>query len=358
MNKKIKTWIILTPGFPKDEDDTTCLPFLQQFVREMDHQFPGLRIVILAFDYPFKTEAFQWHRHEVIPFNGWKKSKPQKALKWLRVWRTMKKIKRNSELAGVLSLWCTECALLGNRFAKRNGLLHFCWIQGQDAKKQNKYVRWIKPRVSELIAISNFLQTEFEKNHDIRPGHVIPVGINPEEFPVQDLEREIDILGVGSLIQLKQYELFVESVYELRKSYPGIKAMLCGKGTEAGHLQRLIEKYELQNSIMLTGELPHEEVLRLMKRSRVFLHPSNYEGLGVVCIEALYAGCHVISFVQPIHYDIEQWHIVQTKEAFTGLAAAILQNPSTQYRSVLTFTARESVEKIMQLYHYSESVIS
>jgi glycosyltransferase involved in cell wall biosynthesis len=358
MNNKIKTWIILTPGFPKDEDDTTCLPFLQQFVREIDHQFAGLRVVILAFDYPFKSETYPWKHHDVIPFNGWQKSKLKKVFKWVRIWRTMKKIKRNSDLVGVLSLWCTECALLGNRFAKRNGLLHFCWIQGQDAKKGNKYVQRIKPPASALIAISNFLQTEFEKNHFIRPVHVIPVGISPEEFPVHNLERDIDILGVGSLIPLKQYGIFVESVYELKKTYPGVKAILCGKGPEADHLQRLIEQYGLQENIRLTGELPHQKVLLLMKRSKVFLHPSNYEGLGVVCIEALYAGCHVISFVQPIHYDIEQWHIVQTKEAFTEQAAAILHNPSSQYKSVLTFTARESVEKIMQLYNYSELVIS
>lgn len=358
MNKKIKTWIILTPGFPRDESDTTCLPFLQQFVREIHNQLAELQVVILAFDYPFKTEAYTWNHHEVIPFNGWKKKKLQKVLTWLRIWRTMKKLKRNCELVGVLSLWCTECALLGNRFAKRNGLLHFCWIQGQDAKKENKYVRRIKPPASELIAISNFLQTEFEKNHFIRPGHVIPIGISPEEFPGQDLERDIDILGVGSLIPLKQYGMFIGSVYELRKTHPGVKAILCGKGSEADHLQMLIQKYGLQENITLTGELPHDEVLRMMKRSKVFLHPSNYEGLGVVCIEALYAGCHVISFVQPIHYEIEQWHIVQTKEAFTEQAAAILHNPSTQYRSVLTFTARESVEKIIQLYHYSEPVIS
>ena len=49
----IKRLVILTPGFPKDETDTTCIPFLQDFILELNDQYPSLKIDILAFDYPF-----------------------------------------------------------------------------------------------------------------------------------------------------------------------------------------------------------------------------------------------------------------------------------------------------------------
>ncbi len=350
MSNANKTLIILAPGFPKDEADSTCLPFLQNFVLEVNGQFPLLKLVILAFDYPFKATSYQWNKNEVIPFNGWKKRNISKLFKWLYIWRTMKKIRRSDQVVGILSLWCNECALLGNRFAKRNKLDHYCWIQGQDAKKENHYVKRIKPTATELIALSDFIQNEFEKNHSIRPTHMIPIGIRPSEFSTENIVRDIDILGVGSLIPLKRYELFIEVIDSIQKQFRDIKVLLCGKGPEEPTLKSLIEKYGLQKNIELVGELPHPQILMQMKRSKVFLHTSNYEGLGVVCIEALYAGCHVISFVQPMNADIEQWHIVQTKEAMTEKTMTILNDPPIQYRSVLTFTMQDTARKIMQLY--------
>jgi glycosyltransferase involved in cell wall biosynthesis len=308
----------------------------------------------MAFDYPFITSSYQWNKNKVISFNGWKKKGFKKLFKWLIIWIRMGKIKRNNKMVGLFSLWCNECAYLGNRFAKRNYLAHFCWIQGQDAKKENNYVRRIKPSATELVAISDFIQKEFEKNHSVRPEHVIPVGIRLVEFLRGNGVKDIDLLGVGSLISLKQYHLFIEVIYSVKQHFPGIKAVLCGKGPEENKLKMLIAKYGLQQNIELTGELPHGEILRIMNRSKVFLHTSNYEGLGVVCIEALYAGCHVISFVQPMHYDIEHWHIVQTKEEMIEKTQVIISNSGTLYKPVLTFTIGESVKKIMQLYNYKE----
>jgi glycosyltransferase involved in cell wall biosynthesis len=358
MNKNNRALVILTPGCPKDENDTACLPFLQNFIRELNRQSPQLHIVTLAFDYPFLKGAYYWHNNEVISFNGWEKRNLKKLLKWLLVWRRMRKIRRGNNVIGILSLWCNECAFIGNRFAKRHNLPHFCWIQGQDAKRGNIYVKRIKPSATELVAISDFIQSEFEKNYSILPKHIIPPGISPDEFPVEGALKDIDFLGVGSLIPLKQYHLFVDVIYQLRQYFPGVKSVLCGKGPEENNLRMQIEKYGLQNNITLTGELPHTEILRAMNRSKVFLHTSNYEGLGVVCIEALYAGCHVLSFVKPILEDIEQWHIVRTKEELVEKARTILGNPVTQYRSVLTFTMKESVKNILQLYNYKESTTS
>ncbi len=93
-----------------------------------------------------------------------------------------------------------------------------------------------------------------------------------------------------------------------------------------------------------------------MRRSKVFLHPSNYEGLSVACLEALSSGCHVISFIKPMQYDIEHWHIVQSLEEMLAKALSILNDPDAVYNPVLPFIAKESVIKILQLYNYSDSI--
>ncbi len=358
MRKYEKRLVILTPGFPKNEADSTCIPFLQDFILELNEQFPGLKINILAFDYPFNTGMYEWNKNDVVSFNGWKKGNIKRLYKWLLIWRRMKKISSGQNVIGLLSLWCGECAFLGNRFAKKNHILHFCWIQGQDAKTENKYIDRIKPLPAELIAISDFNQKEFEKNHSIRPGHVIPVGIKPPELFDSKEMKDIDILGVGSLIPLKQYHLFIEIIHKMRQFFPDIKAVLCGKGPEQERLKMEIVKYNLEGNIELTGELSHDNILSLMKRGKVFLHTSNYEGFSVACMEALGSGCHIISFIKPMQFDIKQWHIVQTPLEMMEKAKSILNNPDLVYEPVLPFTVRESVKNILQLYNYSDSSIS
>ena len=53
MNHRTKILVILTPGFAKDETDTTCLPMQQSFIRCLNKMIPHLNIIILAFQYPF-----------------------------------------------------------------------------------------------------------------------------------------------------------------------------------------------------------------------------------------------------------------------------------------------------------------
>ena len=209
-----------------------------------------------------------------------------------------------------------------------------------------------------LIAVSDNIQNEFKKNYGISPQHVIPIGIDVAQFPKEIYERGIDILGAGSLIPLKQYDVFIQIIKELKISIPNIKTVLCGKGPEEKRLLQLIEKYELQENIILTGELSHTEILQQMQKSKIFLHTSNYEGFGAVCIEALYAGCQVISFVKPMNQIIENWTNVKTEQEIVNKPVEILNQENIKYKRVLPFPIISSVKKMMDLYNYKEREIS
>src|ERR1700761_8107126 len=123
-----RTLVILTPGFPKDEEDSTCLPAQQSFVRTLNKLHPGLRILILAFEYPFSSKPYLWYGNEVIPLNGWEKGKIRKMLIGVSVWRTLNRVRRQGEMLGLLGLWCTGLAVVGNRFGRKYGIRHFTWI--------------------------------------------------------------------------------------------------------------------------------------------------------------------------------------------------------------------------------------
>jgi glycosyltransferase involved in cell wall biosynthesis len=358
MKHDSKTLVILSPGFPKDEADTNCLPSQQIFIKALNRNFPFLQIIILSFQYPFSTSAYYWYGNRIIPFNGMQKTLVEKPIMWRRFWNTLSNLRKDSNIVGILSFWCGECALIGKYFGKRNHLKHFCWILGQDAKKGNRYIPLLRPRPDELIAMSGFLSNEFYKNYTVKPAHLIPNGIDPSLFTVQSKEREIAIFGAGSLIPLKQYDLFIYAAEEIIKEIPSANAMLCGKGPMHMQLQKLIGHYQLQDKILLPGEKQHPEILQLMQRAKVFLHTSNYEGFSTVCLEALYAGCHVVSFIKPMDQDIDHWHIVNTTEEMVMKAINILKDTGTSYTGVLPYKMDDSARAMMRLFDYKEPVTS
>lgn len=358
MNNKQKTFVLLTPAFPADESDSVWVPAVQLFARKLKENFPDLSIVVLPFKYPHHTETYTWHGVQVTGFNGLHARRFSRLLLWWKVWKRLRKIKRQQEITGLFSFWCGECALVGKYFGRRYGIKHYCWISGMDAKKDNKLIRLIRPRSEELIAMSVFLAEEFNRNHSVKPAHLIPPGIDPSEYLPYAGERDIDILGAGSLIPAKQYDVFIHIVKQLSNTFPGIKAVICGDGEDRSKLQELIRELHLEDNITLEGVRRHSEVLQWMQRSKIFLHPSLYEGFGLVYIEALYAGAHAIGFTYPLDYPVPNWHVVNDPAEMIAKAAEILKGPRAGYSPVLVQSMDKSVKAVMKLFDREPGVAS
>lgn len=376
MNRK--TLIILTPAFPanESEEESIWLPAKQSLIRALNRNFPELEIIILTFQFPVRRDRYTWNGNLVIPFSGGNKGGISNWLVWLNVVKTLFQLKREKQIKpegekynnlrrgkqiiGLLSFWCAECSFVAHYFSKLYRLQHYCWICGQDARPWNKFVKRIRPEPSELVAMSDFLQNEFHKSHGIRPAHLIPDAIdtllfdkdNDQDENKDKKERTLDILGAGSFSPLKQYDVFIEVVAAIKEQLQHTKAILCGDGSERARIEDKIKETGLEDDLKLTGSIPQKEVLRLMKRTKVFLHTSNYEGFGNVCIEALYAGAHVISFTKPMNQQIPHWHIVSTKEEMIAKALELLQDQDTVYSSVLPFDMNDSAKQFMKLFQY------
>jgi len=342
--------VVLTPGFPASESDTTCLPSQQLLVRALNRNFPGTRIVIFSLEYPLHRQPYTWYGNKVYPFNTWVKSKWYKMRVWVAVWKALRELQRSCHVLGIFSWWCGQTALIGKWFGKRSGIPHFIWILGQDARKGNRYVRWIRPRPEELVTISHFLAEEFYKNYNVWPAHTISNAIDTNLFDPCPAERDIDVLGVGSLIPLKRYDLFITAVEQLARSFPHLKAVICGKGPEMIKWQETIDRLGLHDHISLVGELPHKEVLRLMQRAKVLLHPSSYEGYSTVCLEALYAGAFVCSFCHPGIGWVRHWHVAENMEEMIGQVRQVLEDPVRTHDPVLLHSMDECAREVMSLY--------
>ena len=349
MRKTEDVLVILSPAFPPKESGTEWVPAQQLLVKELKRQFPGLAMVVISFFYPAQKIEYVWNDVRVIPFDAAKKKKLRRVLLWRNVWKKINRIKNEGNLIGLLSFWCGECALIGSWFAKLNHVRHYCWICGQDARRTNKLVKWIRPKSDELIAISDFLTKEFYTNHKVKPAHVIPIAIDRKMFPELPCKREFDIIGAGSFSLQKNYDQFVWVIAALKERFPGLRAVHCGSGEDEENIRKLVKKLNLEQTLELRGLMPHAEVIPLMQHAKILLHPSTYEGFGMVHLEALYAGSHVISFTKAMDHPIQNWHVVKDKNEMINKTIELFES-NLSHERVLVYSIENTAKKIMQLF--------
>ena len=344
-------FIILTPGFPKDEDDTTCIPWLRQFALSVKRLFPTLPLTIIAFQYPFKEAEYQWHGIRVIAVGGANRTKLPRLLTWRKVWSRLNRLAREMNTIGVLSLWLNECALIGKYFCRKHGLKHYMWLVGQDARSSNQYIKRIKPAGNQVIAFSDFLREELERNFGITPFCVASNGITPAAFPELNINtRSYDLAGAGSLIKLKNYSVFMDLAHRMKSHCPSFSAAIAGDGPERSALETQIERLGLRKHVHLLGKLSHPQVLQLMNDARVFLHPSTYEGNATVLAEALYAGCQVVSFQGLSRSPVENLRICENEEQMFRTLEQLLTGPAWPIKRVLFNSMDDTARNVMGLY--------
>lgn len=351
MQSQARAFVIVTPGFPANEEDSSCLPPVQQFALSLNRQLSGIKLIVVTLQYPFADTSYLWNGIEVISIGGKNRRHLWNRITRLRALTVLEKLQSGYNLQGVLSFWCTDAALIANRFSAKNNLLHRIWIHGQDARKENKLVSKINPSPEQLIALSNFLKHEFSKNHGIEPMHVIENGISESLFPALNTnKRSIDILGVGSLIPLKNYALFIELVAEAKKSHPDLRVLIAGEGPEYAGLESQIKSLALENTVSLCGKKTHAEILKLMNDSRVFLHTSSYEGNSTVLIESLYSGCSVLSTCALSDRPVENLIVAEGKEELKSKLLDLLGRTEHDRKRILFNSMDVSAKKILALF--------
>jgi glycosyltransferase involved in cell wall biosynthesis len=349
MAKFKKTLVVLTPGFPKDEADTS-LPVQRSFVQTLNRYFPDLEVVVLAMQYPTGPSPYSWYDSQVFPLKGPGKTWAGRLRVFVRTWKKLSLLRRQRHLLGLFSIQYGYAALIGIIFSRRYSLKHFIWITGQDARKDNRLAKWFRPAGNELIAMSGFLSNEFFKNHAVRPGHLITNGLPDMTHLANHSERSIDIIGAGSLVDEKKFDLFIAVIARLKEQLPSLKAVICGEGPALPSLKQLVRDSHLELNVSFAGHLTQGEVYEFFGKSRILLDTSAYEGSSSVCLEALCAGAHVVSLSNPMSGWIRHWHVVDSEEEITSRTMALLLAPDTDYGRVEPFRMKDSVADIMKLF--------
>jgi len=334
--------LIITPGFAASEDDDFTIPALQEYVLGILKYRPDWKMTIMSLQYPYLKGSYDYHGVRVYTFNGgnnkWKKP-------WLfrKVKKAFQILNRNEAFDLIHSFWLTDSALIAQKLSEKYNVPHISTAMGQDVLEQNAYRKLLNTKNFPIVYLSHFQKEQScftQKPNDM----LIPWGLEP--MPASDYQkRDIDVVGVGNLTSVKNFDLFIDVIAKLKIRVGSLKALVIGYGDEEKRLKERVKQLNLTNTIEFRGKLERRDVMALLKRTKCLLHTSSYESFGMVLIEALDAGCKIVS--TPVGIAAE---VGETSIESEGLASLVESSLSVSGSDTMNVQFGFPIEKTIEAY--------
>ncbi len=174
---------------------------------------------------------------------------------------------------------------VGNKFLDRLG--HFY---------EHKITKAIKKNIVDFYGVSREA-TIWLKHFKIEAKGILYNAIDKGEYKafekyLQKEENRIIITYIGRMVEEKGILNLIQAYKKISDKYPYTELILAGKGT-------LLKKIEKENSndkkIKILGEISHEQVMKLLGKTNIFVNPSWSEGLPTSILEAGLMKCAVLA---------------------------------------------------------------
>jgi glycosyltransferase involved in cell wall biosynthesis len=160
-------------------------------------------------------------------------------------------------------------------------------------------------------------------------------------------ERRSTIVAAGRLRRVKGFDLLIDAWSRIEQAWPEWTVDVYGRGPDLAALQADIDRRHMSSRMRLVGPAP--DLQQRFEAAGIFVLSSRLEGFPLVLVEAMAAGCPVVSFDCPRGpAEIIRDHVNGTlvrAEDVAALAAAIeelLRSPTLRsaYSRAAAETAR------------------
>jgi mannosyltransferase len=165
--------------------------------------------------------------------------------------------------------------------------------------------RWLIRRMDAIIATSDISASYLK-----REATVIPHGVDIDRYaPPADRAAAFAEAGLsgryaigcfGRVRAQKGTDVFVDAMCRMLPRYPDFTAVIVGAITIdqtgfADELKKRIEAAGLSSRIVITGELPVEDLPRWYQRLSIYAFTSRNEGFGLTLIEAMSSAAALVA---------------------------------------------------------------
>jgi mannosyltransferase len=170
-------------------------------------------------------------------------------------------------------------------------------------RHHRRLTRWLIRRMDAVIATSD-LSASYLK----REATIIPHGVDTDRYaPPADRAAVFAEAGLpgryaigcfGRVRAQKGTDVFVDAMCRLLPRYPDFTAVIVGaldQASFANDLKKRIAAAGLSSRIVMTGELPIEELPRWYRRLTIYAFTSRNEGFGLTLLEAMSSGAALVA---------------------------------------------------------------
>jgi 1,2-diacylglycerol 3-alpha-glucosyltransferase len=212
----------------------------------------------------------------------------------------------------------------------------------------NKWNKNFCNQCDRVIAPSLFVKKLIEENGITTCVDVVPTGLTDAYYYVQNDEnwlrkkfniedKEKILLYVGRLGKEKNRIFLIEAMKEILKTKPFTKLLIVGTGPEESNLKMLCQAYNLQDNILFSGQVKHQELLKCYSGADIFTFASQTETQGLVVGEAKASGLPVVSLYSPCMSEM----------IFNGKDGFLVHNLETFIEKVIYLLENEKITKSM-----------
>lgn len=161
------------------------------------------------------------------------------------------------------------------------------------------------------------------------------------------------MVAIGRLAPEKQFDQLVEIWSKFHIEFPDWKLKIYGDGPEEENIRKIINKFELKNSIEMCGFEPN--IVDVLSKASVMLMTSKFEGFPLVILEAFSVGVPVISYdidgASSLIEDEREGYLIPLwdKNIFVDKMKILVQN-----NELISYMNKNCIDKAKQ---FSEEVI-
>lgn len=205
-------------------------------------------------------------------------------------------------------------------------IFHEAWYNYPDGLFNYLYRKLIRSsifkivnRTNHIIAISDNTKESLITNYNVPDSKIclVPLGTDLVEKSDNNSLRDIDVLYIGRLSKIKRIPDIIDAIYKLNNKGRTIKVVIVGEGPLKPKLETYVDKLELSKLIEFTGYVNDINKKEILKRSKIFLMPSEREGFSIATLEAMSYG--VVPIVAKPFYE-EVYGIGQfLRDKFNGI---------------------------------------
>ena len=117
-----------------------------------------------------------------------------------------------------------------------------------------------------------------------------------ENQPEISLENKENLISFVGRLDREKNAIALLEIFKESKIHTDWKLQIIGDGSERKNLEQFVEKNQLQDRVIFYGTKTSEEILKLLRRSKIFGFTSLKEALGIVLVEAMFCSNAIISY--------------------------------------------------------------